>query len=391
MTPDAKYRRWIRSTLLGWYGRCKRDLPWRRINDPYAIWLSEVMLQQTQVATVIPYYERFRSRFLTVQDLAEADLQEVLRLWAGLGYYARARNLHRTARRVVQDFGGRFPETAAELRRLPGVGRYIAGAVASMAFEERAPVVDGNVVRVLARLFGSRQNARTTAGREAFWRLAEVLLPETRCGDFNQALMELGATVCLPGRAARCEACPLQKKCVAYATEAVIDLPNKPAKRAVKCETHIIAAIGRSGRWLFVRRPARGLWGGLWEMPSAVLDCKTTAREAARIARTTVASPAWAIDPQPFCDFRHQLTHRTIRLVGHVCRVRSGGNRRAAVKARALGPRAPEEQTSEPRWLPLEKAGLLGLSRAMQKVIAMLQASLATSPPVGKLRRWSPE
>jgi A/G-specific adenine glycosylase len=387
MTPDAAYRRWIHRRLLAWYDRHKRDLPWRRTSDPYAVWLSEVMLQQTQVATVIPYYERFRCRFLTVQDLAEADLDEVLRMWAGLGYYARARNLHRAARIVAAEFGGRFPGTVEELRKLPGVGRYVAGAVASMAFGVRSPVVDGNVGRVLARLFGLRQDLRAAAGQKALWRLAEVLLPESRCGDFNQALMELGATVCMPGGAAECEKCPLRAKCSALAAGAVADLPIKAAKRAPKCETHVVAAIEQAGQWFFTQRPARGLWGGLWEMPSESLDGETTARLAARLARDALGrSPGGAllkcpVESRPFCDFTHQLTHRTIRFVGHVCRPKRGPGRGTARKQKAI--------SSASRWLALEDVGSLGLSTAMQKVVRMLRERIARGSPDLKPRKRS--
>ena len=383
MTPDAAYRRWIHRRLLAWYDRHKRDLPWRRTGDPYAIWLSEVMLQQTQVATVIPYYERFRSRFLTVQDLAKADPDEVVRMWAGLGYYSRARNLHRAARKVAAEFGGRFPATAEELRKLPGIGRYIAGAVASVAFGARSPVVDGNVARVLARLFGLRQDPRAAAGQKTLWQLAGDLLPESRCGDFNQALMELGATICSPGKAARCEMCPLRAKCSALAAGAVADLPIRVPRREVKCETHVVAAIEQAEQWLFMKRPARGLWGGLWEMPSEPLDGETTARMAARLARESIGRSSriairdCAVESRPFCDFRHQLTHRTIRFVGHICRINRGPGRGTT---RRQGPRPamlPGKQRGALRWLALEEVGSLGLSAAMQKVVGMLRERIA--------------
>ena len=194
-----KTRRAFRETLLRWYRRHRRSLPWRGTRDPYRVWVSEIMLQQTRVETVRDYYRRWLREFPTLAALARAPVARVLKLWEGLGYYSRARNLHRAARQIR----GRVPETVAELQQLPGIGRYTAGAIASIAFGQRAPVVDGNVARVFTRVF-----ART----DRHWELAEVLLPSRNCGDFNQALMELGALVCLPVQP-RCEKCPLRGVC----------------------------------------------------------------------------------------------------------------------------------------------------------------------------------
>jgi adenine-specific DNA glycosylase len=251
--------------------------------------------------------------------------------------------------------------------------------VASMAFGARSPVVDGNVGRVLSRLFGLRQDLRAAAGQKVLWRLAEALLPESRCGDFNQALMELGATVCTPGGAAQCAKCPLRAKCSAFATGAVADLPIKVKRRAPKCETHVVAAIEQAGQWLFRRRPARGLWGGLWEMPSESLDGETTARLAARLARDAMsrstgnALPNCSVESRPFCDFTHQLTHRTIRFVGHVCKIRCGPGRRAVPIQRVGSSSPPGRHKAAFQWLALEEVGSLGLSAAMQKVVGMLR------------------
>lgn len=352
---DARQAARLRRRLLAWFDRHRRDLPWRRTRDPYAIWLSEMMLQQTQVATVIPYYDRFLARFPSVADLAAASLDEVLELWAGLGYYTRARNLHRAAKVVVSRDGGRFPDTVAGLRSLPGIGPYSAAAVASIAFGARAAAIDGNVQRVLARLFGISTDIRGTPGRTAIERLAEGLMPKKRCGDFNQAMMELGATVCVPGKAARCLICPLRSECKAHETGTVADLPRKAPGPAVKLETHVVAAITRNGRWLVVRRPTDGLWGGLWELPTAVLNGTSTTSVAARIARQTTG-PGYRADRRPFCDFQHKLTHRTIRFLGHVCRGTGG-----------------RETAGRGRWRALEDLEALGMSAAMRKVIAALR------------------
>ena len=199
----------VRGALLGWYRRHKRDLPWRRTRDPYAIWLSETMLQQTRVETVIPYYERFLARFPSVQALAEAAPDEVSKLWSGLGYYSRARNLHAAARKVVDGYGGELPSDVAALQELPGIGRYTAGAVASIAFDRAAPIVDGNVARVLARLLDLRDDVSAPATQQRLWAEAEALARGPKPGDLNQSLMELGALICTP-RAPKCLLCPLR-------------------------------------------------------------------------------------------------------------------------------------------------------------------------------------
>lgn len=251
--------------LLRWYAARRRDLPWRRTQDPYRVWVSEVMLQQTRAEVVVPYYRRFLRAFPTVDALAAARLEEVLRRWAGLGYYARARNLHRAAREIVRR--GAFPATSRELRELPGVGPYTAAAVASIAFGEDVVAVDGNVARVGLRLLGLRAAARDSRARRAVEAALRAVVPRGRAGDFNQALMDLGATVCVPKRP-RCEGCPVRSFCRAHqdGTAPSIPLANtrtpKPARR-------FMAALVRDprGRVLLVRRPPDGLWGGLWTLP----------------------------------------------------------------------------------------------------------------------------
>ena len=313
------------------------------------------MLQQTQVATVIPYYRRFLRRFPTLRALARAELDDVLRLWAGLGYYARARSLHRTARMILDEYGGRFPTTADELQRLPGIGRYTAGAIASIAFDRRAPVVDGNIARVLARLFRIERDVRDGPGRDLTWALAEKLLPRKRCADFNQALMELGATICTPGESARCQSCPVRRDCIAHRAGIAAGLPIKTRRVVVKSETHVVAAIAHAGRWLFVRRPPDGLWGGLWSLPTAVANGEPTTTLARRLARDQGVARV-CVTREPFCDLTHQLTHRTIRLVGHLCRQETPAGR-------------PPDAS---RWVSVEQFDTLGMSTAMQKVVQAL-------------------
>ncbi|MBN2492327.1 MAG: A/G-specific adenine glycosylase [Planctomycetes bacterium] len=258
--------------MLAWYRANARDLPWRRTRDPYRIWLSEIMLQQTRVKTVRPYYDRFTRAFPRVEDLAAAGAGEVLKLWEGLGYYSRARHLLEAARWVVREGGGRFPETAAELVGLPGVGRYTAGAIASIAFGERAPVLDGNVKRVLARLFLVREPVDEGATEARLWTLAAALVSPRAPGDSNQALMELGARVCRPRRP-DCTVCPVRALCRARAAGEAEALPaRRAARRALPHHEIVAAAIGRNGRYLFGQRPLGGLLGGLWEFPGGKVE-----------------------------------------------------------------------------------------------------------------------
>jgi len=327
-------------------------MPWRGTRDPYAIWISETMLQQTQVATVIPYYEKFLARFPTVGDLAAARLDEVLRLWAGLGYYARARNLHAAARRIVAEHDGRLPNTVEGLRELPGFGPYTAGAVASIAFDRRAAVVDGNVARVLARIFVIRGDVKSAAVRLRLWRTAESLLPRRECGDFNQGLMELGATICTP-LSPDCGRCPLRGDCGALTRGVVEQLPETARRRLAHPETHVVAAVTCGGRWLFVRRAERGLWGGLRELPTARSELKQTAAAARRLAMKVCGSVVEG-EAREFCRIDRQLSHRRITFVGHVCRAATARRIRNGL------------------WRSLENIADLGMSRAMRDVVDVL-------------------
>jgi A/G-specific adenine glycosylase len=235
--------------LMRWYRRHRRDLPWRRTRDPYRIWVSEIMLQQTRVEVVRDYYRRWLRAFPTIESLARAPYSRVLKLWEGLGYYSRARNLHRAAKLT----GSRVPRTVEELRKLPGIGRYTAGAIASIAFDERAPVVDGNVARVFARVFGVE---------DKHWAIAEQLLPAENCGDFNQALMELGALVCVPANP-RCDVCPLHRVCATRG-----DAFPVRKRRRTRRVTQDVLFVRRNGSILLRQRPRTGLLAGMWELPA---------------------------------------------------------------------------------------------------------------------------
>ncbi len=257
--------------LLAWYAANKRVLPWRDHPDPYAVWVSEIMLQQTQVETVRPYFIRWMARFPDVQTLAAADEQDVLALWEGLGYYSRARNLHRAAQQIVARHDGRLPADIRALRALPGIGAYTAGAIASMAFGLDEPAIDGNVLRVVARLFALETCVDTGAGRRQVERLVRAHLPSGRAGDFNQALMDLGAGLCLP-KAPRCERCPLAEICLARAAARQEALPCRKPRRKPPHVIVTAAVIWRDDRVLLAQRPAGGLLANLWEFPGGKLE-----------------------------------------------------------------------------------------------------------------------
>lgn len=272
----------IPAILLEWYDNQALALPWRGNRDPYQIWLSEVMLQQTRIAAVEPYYARFLERFPTVQALAAAPLDDVLKAWEGLGYYARARNLHRLAQTLVNEHHGQFPSTAEALQKLPGIGRYTAAAIASIAFGQRAAVLDGNVIRVLARLTDLPDDVTQPATLDQLWQLAEALLPAARPGDYNQALMDLGRLVCTPRRP-NCPACPLAAQCLAQQHKTTAQRPVKKAKAPL---THVRAAGAvlrdEDHRLLLVQRLPRGLLGGLWTLPGGLCEPEESLPEGLR-------------------------------------------------------------------------------------------------------------
>ncbi|MBU0971669.1 MAG: A/G-specific adenine glycosylase [Proteobacteria bacterium] len=251
---------------MAWYGANRRSLPWRKSADPYAVWVSEVMLQQTQVKTVIPYYLKFMAIFPTVKDLEAADLEIVLKAWEGLGYYARARNLHRAAVLVTKDFNGELPNQFSGFLALPGVGNYIAAAVQSIAFGHCHAVVDGNVKRVLARMFCLEHPVNRPGAHTHFQSVADSLVAKKDPGTFNQAMMELGALVCTPANP-KCNICPLLEKCLALKTQTLGQFPLRVQSRRVPTHTICVGIVRKNGQLLITRRKLDGLLGGLWEFP----------------------------------------------------------------------------------------------------------------------------
>lgn len=259
--------------VLHWFGQNGRtELPWQQSPTPYRVWVSEIMLQQTQVATVIPYFQRFMARLPDVVSLAEAPLDDVLHLWSGLGYYARARNLHRAARVVRDEFGGRIPETFEEVVALPGVGRSTAGAILSLALGQRHPILDGNVKRVLARYFAVEGWPGRADVAKTLWRISEVLTPQRRVAHYNQAMMDLGALVCTRRRPA-CDRCGLSGGCAAHAAGRETDFPaTKPRRQTPRRQTRMLIIENGEGHLLLQRRPPQGVWGGLWSFPETTVD-----------------------------------------------------------------------------------------------------------------------
>ncbi|WP_035053018.1 A/G-specific adenine glycosylase [Andreprevotia chitinilytica] len=290
--------------LIGWQSSHGRhDLPWQ-VSDPYRVWLSEIMLQQTQVATVIPYYQRFLDRFPTIADLAAATQDDVLAHWSGLGYYSRARNLHAAAQMVMARFGGQFPHLPAEIAELPGIGRSTAAAIAAFSFNTQSAILDGNVKRVLTRWAGIAGFPGEKAIENKLWLLAESLLPTnvTDMPAYTQAQMDLGATVCTPKKPA-CLACPLSDDCIAKATGRQLELPTAKPKKAVPERSTVMLLIhDDAGRVLLERRPPTGIWGGLWSLPEtgSTLDAENACRE--RFGLRVELEPALA-------DFTHVFTH----------------------------------------------------------------------------------
>jgi A/G-specific adenine glycosylase len=340
-------------TLLAWYDRHRRRLPWRadpgEHADPYAVWLSEIMLQQTTVAAVKSYFEKFLTRWPTVADLANADSADVMAAWAGLGYYARARNLHACAKTVTAAYDGRFPDTEEGLRALPGIGPYTAAAIAAIAFDRKAVVVDGNVERVMARVFGVTEPLPKSKPRLVA--LAGSLTPARRSGDYAQAVMDLGATICTP-KSPACSLCPWMEPCVARAKGIVETLPRKLAKAPVPTRHGIAFWMVRAdGSVLLRRRPPKGLLGGMMEIPSTLWRATAWTTEEAVPTAPVTGRLKWRVLPGLVS---HTFTHFHLEL--QVMVVDLPARRAAGLDAEDL------------KWVPLDQIGEAGLPSVMAKI-----------------------
>jgi len=303
-------------TMLNWFHTHRRDLPWRvpmasprgDRPQPYRVLVSEAMLQQTQVATVVSYFKRFMERFPTIQDLSESDEQEVLQLWQGLGYYSRARNLRRAAQIIIQEFNSQIPPEVQQLMTLPGIGRYTAGAIGSIAYGKRAPILDGNVTRVLCRLFAIRENPQDKATRTTLWTLAEKILPRKHCGDFNQSLMELGATICLPRNPA-CLLCPVRRFCKAFDQGIQNEIPPAKKSKPTPLEHRWTFLIrDPMGRVLIEQRPPKGRWAAMWQFVTIHADTEPVEKSLGRLPVPVISKSLKKLG-----EVKHQLTHRRYR------------------------------------------------------------------------------
>lgn len=365
---DSKYEK-ITTALLTWYAAEKRDLPWRRNKIPYRIWISEVMLQQTQIATAIPYYERFLDVFPDVESLARASLEQVLKAWENLGYYSRARNLHKAAKIIMDRHNGRFPDRYSDVKALPGIGEYIAGAVCSIAFNEPVPAIDGNVRRVASRLFAISDPVNE---RKAQLEIADImakLVPADNPGDFNQAVMDLGAVICTPKKPS-CPSCPARAFCSALQENLQNILPVKT--RRTKIPHHQMAAAvikNDSGEYLVVQRPENGFLGGLWMWPGGrIRDRQDAANELRRLINKDYGleiNVLTRID-----SINHQYSHFKITLHPFICELRPAADQRPAVSDGA-----------ESKWITYDVLQDLAFSNADRQVIekAFSQGGLKTS------------
>lgn len=357
----------MRRALLAWYDENRRTLPWRaepgQAADPYAVLVSEIMLQQTRVETVRSYFDRWMERFPTLDRLANAAEDDVLKMWEGLGYYSRARNLHRTAREVAREYGGQIPRHIDGLRALPGIGRYTAGAIASIAFGREAPIVDGNVRRVFARWLDLEKPSEAE-----LWSLAESLVKGDRPGDLNQAVMELGATVCTP-RGAQCAACPVTDYCAALAAGTVERRPAPRVRRSVPTEEHGVLVTVREHSVLLVRRPEGKLLGGLWEFPGKRREPGETLAEAATRAGASYLAEVVG-NHRPLCRVSHAFTH--LRIVYH-----------AFLAVDVTPPPALESEGHEPEkaaWVSIDRIREFALPRAQQRIAEALRKARLFEP-----------
>jgi A/G-specific adenine glycosylase len=344
--------------LLSWYRLEKRDLPWRRTSDPYSIWVSEIMLQQTRVDTVIPYWHRFLEAFPTVHDLAEANRQQVLKLWEGLGYYSRGRNLHDAAKTVAEKFDGSLPDSYDQISELKGIGPYTAAAILSIAFNKPYAVVDGNVIRVMTRYFGIEEDIRSGSVKKRVQKHAGDLMPNDHPGDFNQAVMELGATVCKPTNP-DCETCPVSARCIACRTSRTDVIPYK--SKAKKIPHHNIGVgliVNESGQLLIALRPEDAMLGGLWEFPGGKKEKgESIEKTVARELQEELGVEVRVLDK--FMQLKHAYSHFRITLYAYWCTIVSG---------------SPEPKSSRQiKWVSLDEIDQYPFPKANKVLVESLR------------------
>lgn len=373
ITMSRQSRSKLVNALLNWFAKHKRALPWRATRDPYRIWISEVMLQQTQAATVIPFYKRFLEQFPDIAALAAADDRVLMKAWEGLGYYARARNLRAAAQTIVREHGGKLPTSPEALLKLPGFGPYTAAAVASLAFGADSAAVDGNVMRVLARVYAIDTDIRQMATRRKLQRLADALVPAGRAGAFNEALMELGALVCRPKNPA-CSDCPIRRFCRAFQEDRVRDLPVKSRKPAVPHHEIAIGVVHRKGKVLIALRPADGLLGNLWEFPGGKRKTDETLAECCR--REIKEETNLDVEvTETFAIVPHAYTHFRITLHAFHCRYTGG--------------KAQPRTSQAVRWVALNELDDYAFPKANKQIIAALRESRVWSLVSGVWSRKS--
>jgi len=354
---DAAWRRKLSQKLLDWFDRSARDLPWRESRDLYRIWVSEIMLQQTQVATVVAYYKRFLEDFPDVRSLATAEEQQVMRRWEGLGYYRRARQMHAAAKRVVAEHGGEFPRTYEAVRNLPGIGRYTAGAILSIGLDARLPILEANSIRVLARLAAYRGDVMSTGGQKLLWQAAESVLPTRRCGAFNQALMELGSEVCTP-RNPKCDQCPVAKLC-ATRELGLQDVIPAPKKRPVFEDVTYVAVIVRHGEEVLVRRCLPGeRWAGLWDFVRFSVKDKAGESPASLAQEVESLTGLGVAIGSHFATLKHGVTRFKITL--------------KCFEAAPAEPRRKAKEVEGLRWVTLDELTELPLSTTGRKIAQLL-------------------
>lgn len=355
-------RKLIQKHLLAWFSVHQRDLPWRCTYDPYQVWVAEIMLQQTQVKTVLPYFERWMKALPTMESVASADEQMILKLWEGLGYYSRARNLQKAACTIVEKHGGKFPSAFEAIRALPGIGRYTAGAIASIAFNEERPILDGNVIRVLTRLQNDPSNIREARAVKRLWKSAEDLIPSGRARDFNQGLMELGALVCTP-KNPNCRECPLQAECKAYAAGTMEWLPNRGKSTKIIPITVAVAILQKANKIFIQRRQSKGLMGGLWEFPGGKVKAGESPKKA--LEREIQEELRIGIENiEPFMRLKHAYTKYQVDL--------------HCFKAQPKSTKVRLRAAQEYRWVRLTELQKLPFPAANVRLIQALQKAKNT-------------